>query len=66
MTLAVNIKGKTDNKWMTLYLYRNNEVPKLCPICHLLVYVNLIGWKDGYLFPSLKELLDPCVQNADR
>ena len=57
--LAVKIKGKSDTNWTNLYLYRNDEVPKLCPVRHLLVYVNLIGWKGRYLFPSLKKLFDP-------
>ena len=54
--LGVRIKGKSDNAFKNLMLWKDDENPELCPILHLLLYVHMIGIKDGHLFPTHKEL----------
>lgn len=58
-SLVLKVFGKSDKRWIKLALFSDNEYPDLCPIRPLLVYMHLIGIKDGYLFPSEAELLDP-------
>jgi len=47
--LAVEILGK-DGKLHTVVFWRNDPVPELCPIRHLLAYIALCDIKSGYLF----------------
>jgi hypothetical protein len=57
--LVVKVCGKTDVKNVFLKLVADHEYPELCPVRHLLVYLHLIGWKGGFLFPSEEELSSP-------
>jgi hypothetical protein len=57
--LAVHVFGKVDKQWIPLRLYADNEFPDLCPVRVLLIFLYLIDWKGGYIFPSDKELHNP-------
>ncbi|KAI3650647.1 hypothetical protein MP228_004128 [Amoeboaphelidium protococcarum] len=50
--IAFTIMGKSDKVPVTLFLWADNEVPSMCPVRHLLVYLHLIKLKKGFLFPS--------------
>jgi hypothetical protein len=54
--LAVKVKGKKDNREVTLLIYANDDYPELCPVRALLVYCYMIGIKSGLVFPSSLEL----------
>jgi hypothetical protein len=47
--LAVEIVGK-DGQLHTVVLWRNDPIPELCPIRHLLAYISLCDIRSGYLF----------------
>ena len=62
-TIAIRIKGvyminvgKTDKVIKTMTLWRDHQNPKFCPVLHLQLYMYLIGWRGGQLFPSTEEL----------
>ena len=52
--LAIQICGKSDNVWRTMFLHRCDDVPEFCPVRHLLVYLYIAEIQDGLLFPRLK------------
>jgi hypothetical protein len=49
--LNVKVKGKADKDWVHLNIYRDDERPEFCLLTHLLIWVELMGIKDGHLFP---------------
>ena len=57
--LAFQVYGKCDNRWCQLKLHSDHATTDLCPVRALLVYLHLIGWKGGYIFPSQEELSNP-------
>lgn len=50
--LVFKVKGKNDDTWKLLVLWRYDEVPTLCGVRHLLFYIHLRQIKRGYLFPK--------------
>jgi hypothetical protein len=56
MTIGVRIKGKTDESFKYLIIHRNDEIPELCLVRHLLGWVYLSGKTTGYLFTDAKGL----------
>ena len=58
--IAVRIKGKSDKKAVVLCIWRDNEVPELCLLRHLLAYVHLVNIKEfELLFPNLNKPNEP-------
>lgn len=57
--LYIQVKGKSDGKWVTLKLHRKDDCPDLCPVRHLLVYIYIAQIKDGFLFPDFKKRNEP-------
>jgi hypothetical protein len=50
--LCIQVKGKTDDDWVHLMLWRDFECPEFCVVMHLLLWIELIGLKEGsVLFP---------------
>jgi hypothetical protein len=50
--LCVQVKGKTDDDWVHLMLWRDIDCPEFCVVTHLLLWIELIGFKgDSTLFP---------------
>ena len=41
--LVFKVKGKKDNEWKHMILWRTDDVPSLCPVRHLLLFVYLQG-----------------------
>jgi hypothetical protein len=58
-SLALKIKGKKDDDWKYYWLWMDEDYPSICPVRHLLIYVYLANIKEGYLFPTSKELSNP-------
>jgi hypothetical protein len=58
-SLVLQVFGKVDSTWVTLRLFSDNKYPELCPNRPFLVYLYLIGWKGGNIFPTSKEICDP-------
>jgi hypothetical protein len=54
--LVLRVMGKSDKRFVTFRLNADNLYPEFCPVRPLLVYMHLIGYKGGYLFPSATEL----------
>lgn len=52
--LAVSVQGKSDQKPVTLMLWADNDIPNLCPIRHLLVYLYESKICSGFIFPARK------------
>ena len=51
--LAIKIKGKCDRGWTILMIYRNDRIPKLCPVTPLLLVGNALLSKDRiHIFPN--------------
>ena len=57
--LVLKVKGKVDEEEVGLRLSADHEFPDLCPIRHLMVYMYLLSWKGGYLFPTQEEMENP-------
>jgi hypothetical protein len=55
-SIAIRVKGKNDPVPCTLVLHCDDECPCFCPVRHLLVYIKMLGWKGGYLFPPKADL----------
>ena len=53
--LAIKIQGKTDPVPVTLMLWADDDKPQLCAVRHLWVYLSMINFKSGYLFPDLRK-----------
>ena len=53
--IAFQICGKTDKRFVTMFLHRCDDVPELCPVRHLLVYLYVAKNSKGFLFPRLKD-----------
>lgn len=54
--LVIKIKGKTQrDAWKYLVLWRYDDVPSLCPVRHLLLYLYLRDIKEGYVFPNFHD-----------
>jgi hypothetical protein len=62
--LYIQVKGKSDGRWITLKLHRKDDCPDLCPIRHLLAYVYAAEIKDGWIFPNLKNREIPLKYNS--
>jgi hypothetical protein len=50
MTIGVRIKGKTDDSYKYMIIHRNDEIPELCLVRHLLGWIYLGGTTEGFLF----------------
>ena len=50
--VCLRILGKTDSEWHYYRLWSDHECPDMCPVRHLLLYIYLLGWKGGKLFPG--------------
>jgi hypothetical protein len=57
--LGITIKGKSDKDVVVCIMHRDDSVPALCPIRHLLLLIALGGMTDGYFFR--KSLDDPNI-----
>jgi hypothetical protein len=58
--LAGKVKGKSDKKSVHLCIWRDDDIPELCLLRHLLTYVHLAGIKEGeLLFPNLDKRDSP-------
>ena len=57
--LAFTVCDTSDNRWCDLKLHADHETADLCPVRALLIYLYLVGWKDGYIFPTSEELQNP-------
>lgn len=55
--IAVTFQGKTDKVPVTLILWADDSNPEFCPVRHLLVYIYLLGAKDGFLFPCYDSMI---------
>lgn len=53
--LSLFIQGKSDKQPVTLMIWTDHEIPNLCPVRHLLVYLHEANIKNGYIFPSRKK-----------
>jgi hypothetical protein len=49
--LCFFVKGKTDNVGVHLLVHADNEIPQLCPIRALMMYLHVSGIRSGFLFP---------------
>jgi hypothetical protein len=58
-SLVLAVYGTVDKTWVILRLFSDNKYPELCPNCPFLVYLYLLGWKGGNIFPTAKEIHDP-------
>ncbi|KDO17851.1 hypothetical protein SPRG_16639 [Saprolegnia parasitica CBS 223.65] len=47
---AIHIRGKTND--FTQMVWRNDKMPQLCPLRHLLAWISLTGIKEGHVFRS--------------
>jgi hypothetical protein len=59
MGMCLKVFGKSDKDWVTLMLWRDDECPELCPVCLILVYIDVSKIKGGFLFPTKAELNNP-------
>jgi hypothetical protein len=50
LSLAIKIWGKTDKKWHVQIIWRNDAIPELCPLRHILAWVAISGIESGYIF----------------
>ena len=50
--IVFKVKGKTDKVWKFIKLYRCDEVPTLCPVRHVLLYVAIFGTNSKFFFPD--------------
>ncbi|XXQ39873.1 Tyr recombinase domain-containing protein [Plasmodiophora brassicae] len=48
-SLGIKVFGK-DQKWRTRILFRNDAIPSLCPVRHLLGYIAAFSIKEEYIF----------------
>jgi hypothetical protein len=53
--LCFKVKGKNDNEYVQLLLRACDEMPELCPVLHLLIYIYLCNITEGYSFPDLDD-----------
>ena len=56
-SLCIKIQGKTDANPVNLMLHADDDNPELCPVRHLMAYLALINFKEGYLFPNKDVIL---------
>lgn len=54
--LVLKILGKSDTRPIAFRLNADNDHPEFCPVRPLLVYMHLINYKGGFLFPDADEL----------
>jgi hypothetical protein len=54
--LALKIQGKSDVVPVTLMLWEVDDIPELCPIRSLLLYIHILGNESGFLFPPKKDI----------
>jgi hypothetical protein len=53
---VIKIKGKAQrDSWQYLVLWQYDDVPTLCPVHHLLLYLYLRDIKEGYVFPNFHD-----------
>lgn len=55
-SLAIQIQGKTDVRPVVLMLHSDPRLPELCPVKFLMLYLSLINYKCGFLFPNLNAI----------
>ena len=51
-SLVLAVYGKVDKTWVILRLFSDNKYPELCPNRPFLVYLYLLGWEGGNIFPT--------------
>ncbi|CEP00124.1 hypothetical protein PBRA_007858 [Plasmodiophora brassicae] len=56
--MGVKIKGKADGSFVPLMIWRCTDVPELCLVSHLLLWLSVSGITSGYLFPKKKGFSD--------
>jgi hypothetical protein len=49
-SIGVKIKGKSDDSYKPMMIWRNDGVPELCLVRHLLLWIHISGNESGYLF----------------
>ena len=52
VALGVKVFGKCDDNPELLMIWRNEKVPELCLIRHLLAWIHLSGNTSGFMFPD--------------
>eukprot|EP00474_Spongospora_subterranea_P008091 CRZ08549.1 hypothetical protein [Spongospora subterranea] len=53
LALGIKIKGKSDESFKLMMIWRNDQVPELCLVRHLLAWIHLRPSSTGdYLFPN--------------
>jgi hypothetical protein len=50
LSIGVKIKGKSDETFKALMIWRNDSVPELCLVRHLLLWIHISGIRSSYLF----------------
>jgi hypothetical protein len=55
INMVFKVKGKRDTTHKLLVLWRCDDVPTLCPVRHLLLYLHVRGITNGFIFPSMNE-----------
>ena len=53
VAIGVKVKGKSDDNPHILMIWRNEKVPELCLIRHLLAWIQLGSRKTQFLFPDV-------------
>ena len=57
--LSMKVCGKADDEEKHFWVWSDDENPEFCPVRHLLIYLDLIGYKGGYIFPTHHEISFP-------
>lgn len=57
--LAFQVCDRRDQRWYPMKIYADHDTKDFCPVRALVIYLYLIGWKGGYIFPTSEELQDP-------
>lgn len=69
--LGLSIKGKSDRAIVVCVMHRDDSVPELCPIRHLLLLIALGNLSEGYFFrkslenPNIPVSYDAMLQSYD-
>lgn len=59
MTLCVKVKGKTDQDYQHFQVFDDLECPELSAVRPLLLFLAASGRKQGYIFPTLSQIMEP-------
>lgn len=57
--LCLKVFGKSDENWVHLFLWIDEEFPEFCPVSLLLSYIHCAKIRGGFLFPTEDELKCP-------